>query len=366
MSAALIVALLGTVALSAVFVPVVIRLARRFGAIKAPQRVRDIHSKPTPEWGGLGIYVAFALVVSYFTWVNPLLLGRGLSIKEIVGVLIAGFILVVGGALDDKYDLSPAKQILISLVAVLVVIVAGIGAREVTNPLGGTINLARWEWVVFWYHGIGYRLTLPSDILTAIWLLAMIYTTKFLDGVDGLASGVTAIGALVIAGFTLITRWYQPNVGLMGAIAAGAFIGFLIWNWHPAKIFLGNGGSMFAGFILGVLSVISGGKIATALLVMGLPLLDVCWVVFRRIVIERRSPFAADRKHLHHRLLDAGFSMRQAALFYYAVAGVFGVAALLLQSRQKLFALGALVFFMVGLGSYLVVRLRRRNRKHHV
>ncbi len=364
MTAALLIGCIASAVLSAAFVPLVRRVALHGNVVKTPHRIRDIHTKPTPEWGGLAIYGACAAVISFFTWVYPLIPGRGLSDKEVLGALVGGLILVIGGALDDKYDLSPAKQLAFSFAAIIVVIGAGIGAREITNPFGGTINLTRWEWALFWWHGVGYRMTLPADIITAAWLFAMMYTTKVLDGIDGLVSGVTVIGALVITGLTLTAQWFQPNVGLMAMIMAGAFFGFLFWNWNPATIFLGTGGSMFAGFMLGVIAVISGGKITTALLVMGLPFLDVVWVVFRRIVLEKRLPWTADRTHLHHRLLDAGFSVRQAAAFYYAVAAIFGVAALLLQSKEKLVALGALLVVMVGIGSYVVVRVKRRKNSH--
>ncbi len=346
----LIAALVGTTTLSAVLVPVVIRLARHFGAVKTSHRVQDIHIQPTPEWGGVAIYVAIATVISICTWVYPVIIAPGLPGIAILGMLLGGFVLVVGGVFDDRYDWSPERQLLVSLIAVAVVVITGIGPEKITNPWGGIIYLSGWM----------------TGVLTFVWMMGMIYTTKFLDGIDGLVSGVTVIGSVVITCFTLITRWYQPNVGLMAAIVAGAFFGFLIWNWHPAKIFLGNGGSMLAGFMLGVLSIISGGKIAIALLVMGLPILDVGWVIIRRIFIEKRSWAASDRKHLHHRLLDAGFSVRQAALFYYAVSAIFGISALILQSRGKLYALGTLTFFMIGLGSYLVVRLRRRSQKHRV
>jgi UDP-GlcNAc:undecaprenyl-phosphate/decaprenyl-phosphate GlcNAc-1-phosphate transferase len=342
---------------SALAVLAVRYVAKRAGAMKSSLRSQDIHKKPTPEWGGIAIYAACAPVIAYFTWINPLLLGRGLSAKEIAGFLVAGLVLIIGGALDDKYDLSPTKQLLFSFSAIAIVIVAGIGAREITNPFGGTFNLAQWEW----YHFI-----LPRDLITAIWLFAMMYTTKVLDGIDGLVSGVTVIGALVITGLTLTAKWFQPNVGLMATIVAGAFAGFLIWNWNPAKIFLGTGGSICAGFMLGVIAVISGGKTTTALLVMGLPFLDVIWVIFRRMFIEKRLPWKADRTHLHHRLLDAGFSVRQAAAFYYAVAAIFGIAALVLQSKEKLAALGVLLVVMVGIGSYVVVRVKRKKALHSI
>jgi len=261
---------------------------------------------------------------------------------------------MIGGALDDKYNLKPSRQMIFSVLAAFAVIASGIGIREITNPFGGVIDLAQWEKVLFWWQGVGYRLTLPADIFTFVWLLGMTYTTKFLDGLDGLVSGITVIGAMMIVLLTTMTKWFQPEVGLVAIIAAGAFLGFLIWNWHPAKIFLGTGGSTFAGFLLGSLAIISGGKIATTLLVLGVPILDTAWVILRRLFWDKKSPTQADRKHLHFRLLDVGFSHRGAVLFLYIVAALFGITTIFLQSREKLIALGSMAISMILLAIFLI------------
>lgn len=344
--------------LSVILTMIVRRVAWRFKVLDVPGAdPRHIHKYPIPLLGGIAVFVSFVVVLCFFAFTGSSILGAHVSMKQIIGVIVGGLVLIIGGALDDKYDLKPQYQFLFSLAAVFVVIASGIGIREITNPFGGVINLATWERVLFWYHGVGYRITLPADALTAMWLLVMIYTTKFLDGLDGLVSGVTAIGALAIAALTMMTRWYQPNVGFMSLIFAGALIGFLVFNWHPAKIFLGNGGSMFAGFMLGILAVISGGKIATALLVMGIPFLDAIWVIVQRIM-HHRSPTKGDRSHLHFRLLDLGFSHRQAVLFLYAISLAFGATTIFLQSKEKLIALGVLAVCMVFLVVYVAVRFK--------
>ena len=173
--------------------------------------------------------------------------------------------------------------------------------------------------------------------------------------------GVTAIGALVI--FTVSLYWDVPSSGtsVLALILAGACLGFLIYNWHPAKIFLGEGGSVFCGFMLGVLAIISGSKIATALLIMGIPILDVIWVIIRRLW-QGRSPVSADRKHLHFRLLDIGLSQRQAVIFLYFLTAAFGVTSLFLRSRGKLIALAVLAGIMVFLGLGLVVIYKKKKR----
>lgn len=330
------------------------KIAGHFKVFDYPAEPRKIHKNPTPLLGGLAIFLGFFISVGIILWLEPSWLNASLKLKNLIGLFVGGLILMIGGALDDKYDLKPSRQIIFSIAAAFVVIASGIGIREITNPFGGVINLARWEQVLFWWQGVGYRLTLPADLFTFVWLMGMIYTTKFLDGLDGLVSGITVIGAMMIFFLTTMTKWFQPEVSLIAIIAAGAFLGFLVWNWHPARIFLGTGGSTFAGFLLGALAIISGGKIATTLLVLGVPILDVAWVITRRLFWEKKSPSQADRKHLHFRLLDVGFSHRGAVLFLYAIAALFGVTTIFLQSEEKLIVLGLLFSTMVVLAGVLV------------
>jgi UDP-GlcNAc:undecaprenyl-phosphate GlcNAc-1-phosphate transferase len=161
-----------------------------------------------------------------------------------------------------------------------------------------------------------------------------------------LVTGIAGIGAVVIFLLSLTPQVMQTPTAFLAITLAGALLGFLILNFYPAKIFLGESGSTFAGFMLAVLAIVSGGKIATAVLVMGIPLLDALWVILQRIS-NKQSIFAGDRRHLHFRLLDIGFSEPQAVLFLYALSGFFGATALFLQSMGKLVALGILVGVMV-------------------
>ncbi|MEK7607117.1 MAG: MraY family glycosyltransferase [Patescibacteria group bacterium] len=343
-------------ALTAALTPLVIRLARAWGAMDMPGDPRKIHKRPTPLLGGIAVWASFCGVLFFATVFSPDFLGGTLGGKQLFGLGFGGLLLMIGGALDDRYNLKPGWQFFFSILAAVAVIGSGIGIREITNPFGGVFDLVWWEKTLFWYQDVGYRLSFPADILTFAWILGMIYATKFLDGVDGLVSGVTAIGVLVIMFLATTTKYYQPEVGILSAIAAGAFVGFLIWNWHPAKIFLGTGGSTLAGFLLGSLAIVSGGKIATALLVMGAPLFDMVWVIFRRALAERRWPTIGDRKHLHHRLLDAGLGQRGTALVLYLISAVFGVTALFLQSREKLIALGILFVFLFIVAIWILHR----------
>jgi UDP-N-acetylmuramyl pentapeptide phosphotransferase/UDP-N-acetylglucosamine-1-phosphate transferase len=188
------------------------------------------------------------------------------------------------------------------------------------------------------------------------------YTTKFLDGVDGLAASVSSVGAAMVMMLALSAAYFQPDVALLSAVCLGALLGFLAWNLPPASIFLGEGGSTFVGYALGTLAVISGGKLATLLLVIGIPLLDVAWVVVRRFRAGGLpAVFRGDRRHLHHRLRDLGLSDRAIVFAYAVVAAAFGLAALVLQSREKLAALGLLALLMLVLASFIVSRERRKG-----
>jgi len=188
-----------------------------------------------------------------------------------------------------------------------------------------------------------------SEAFTFTWLLLMMYTTKLLDGVDGLVSGLAVIGGLVIFLFTATTKYFQPDIALASLIFSGVCLGFLIWNWHPAKIFLGESGSLFLGYVLGVLAIISGGKIAIALLVLGLPLLDLFWTIIRRLAAKKNPFSSSDRLHLHHRLLDIGLGQKKTVLIFYAFSLFFGLMALFLQSKGKFLAISILVLIMIFL-----------------
>lgn len=323
---------------------------------------RKIQKAPVPLLGGLAIFLSFTLVMLGYTLFSERVLGGYMLPKYLIGMTIGGLILMVGGFLDDKHGLKPNKQIIWPILACLVVIASGIGITYITNPLGGTIYLDTIKIKIFELGGLPYYFTLFADLFALIWLLGMMYTTKLLDGLDGLVSGMTTIGAIVIFFLSLNKEVAQPETALLAIILAGASLGFLMFNFHPAKIFLGEGGSLWTGFMLGVLSVISGAKIATTLLIMGIAILDVIWVVIRRLFFEKKSPFGtADRKHLHFRLLDVGLSHRQAVLFLWFLSLCFGLTALFFKGQQKLVTLVILAVVMIILAVILVVAYKKKK-----
>ena len=333
-----------TVLLSVIFTLLIKHLATIFNIVDKPRTERKIHKIKTPLLGGIAIFLAFFTVL-YFAR-NELVAGD-LELHHWYGFFIGACFLMIGGFLDDKYNLKPKQQIIFPLCAIFFVIAGGIGIEKITNPFGGLIYLDQWKIPIMdWVNGIGYFVVI-ADSFTILWLLGMMYTTKLLDGIDGLVTGVTGIGGIIIFLFTMTTKYYQPDIGLAALILAAACFGFLIFNWHPAKIFLGEGGSLLLGYILGVLAIISGGKIAIALLVMGIPILDVIWTIIRR-TLAGKNPFKfADKKHLHFRFLDLGLSQRQTALIYYFFAAIFGASALFLQSKDKALALAILIIIML-------------------
>ncbi len=305
------------------------------GVVDAPDRQRKLHSGSTPLFGGIGLYIAFAVPTLAVLIFTRHFTSGDIGVGEFVGFLTGGLVLILGGILDDRYTLPPRVTILFSVVAVLLATLSGIGISKLTNPFSAEPFLLT---------------ALVSMSFTFCWLMVTTYTTKLLDGVDGLATTVIVIGCAVIALLSLTPAYFQPDVALLAAIAATACLGFLAWNFPPARIFLGEGGSTFLGFMLGTLAVISGGKVATALLVLGIPALDVAFVVVRRL-LQRKNPFtSSDRQHLHLLLRDHGFTSRQILALYAFLATLFGLTTLVFSSWQKIAALATLgLIALVGL-----------------
>jgi len=344
--------------LSIIFTKIVRYFALKYKILDYPEKAqeRKIHKKPIPLLGGLAIFFSFFLVL-FFLLTTGILKLETIFLKNIIGVFLASLILMIGGILDDRYNLSPTKQLLFSILAILVVITSGIGIKYINNPFApGLIFLEIKKIEVLRISGIPYYLAWPADLITFIWLLLIIYSLKLLAGLDGLVPGMTSIGALMIFFLCLFTKFYQPDVGSLAIILAGASLGFLLFNFHPAKIFLGTSGETFSGFMLGTLAIISGSKIATLLLVLGIPILDTLWVILRRIFKEKHWPFLADKNHLHFRLLDFGFSHQGVVIFLWGLAFIFGLIGILFPvTETKVLALGILIVVMIGL-AILVTR----------
>lgn len=311
--------------------PLAQRWGRRWGIVDRP-RDRHKHEHPTPKFGGLAMYFSFTAAVILAQFLHVVRTDDK-EIIRLAGLLLGGAFLFVFGILDDKYEFGPLPQYIAQLSAAAIAVLFLIIIEGFNNPLTGHLT-PKWP----------YALTVA---LTLFWLGIMMNTVNWLDGLDGLASGVCAVAALTIfihAAF----RLDQVSVSLLPLALFGATLGFLPYNFHPARIFMGSNGSLFLGYTLGVLGIIGGAKMATMLLVMGLPLLDVVWQIVRR-VSKGRNPTQGDRGHVHYRLLDLGFSQRQIVIGYYVFCALFGVIALVTASRLfKLIALGVMVIVIAA------------------
>lgn len=315
-------------ALSLVLTPLVGRLARRWGVQAVPGGRRH-HRRMVPKLGGLALYGAFmaAVILAQFLPVARMDPKEGI---RLLGLLTGGTVLFISGVLDDWRELPAWPQFAAQLLAAGIAIACLIHIEYVNNPFTGqwTAQFPYWFTVLF----------------SLFWLLGMTNTVNWLDGLDGLAAGVTAIGSAVLfvnAAFRLDP--HQESVALLPLALLGATLGFLPYNLTPARIFIG-GGASWLGFTLGALSIIGGAKMAAVLLVMGLPILDVAWQIVYRIR-HGRSPTVGDRGHLHYRLQDLGLSQRKIVLAYYLFCAFFGVLTLVVSSR--IFKLAALVVLTV-------------------
>lgn len=340
------------------FTKLAIFFSKKWNILDKPDSGRKIHDKNIPLLGGWGIYLGFLIVcLIYLIFFPNILLGKGISLLEIFGFLFAGFVLMIFGTLDDKYNLSAKAQFIIIIFVCLFVVLSGISINLITRPGGGVIHLD----FGIKYSVFGINFYLIGSILTFLWLLFMTNVTKLLDGLDGLASGVTAIGMIIL--FIVSLFWDKVNSANSIFIIAflGAILGFLILNFYPAKVFLGNGGSNLLGLYLGIFSIISGAKIATAFLVMGAPLIDMIWVIIQRIA-KGESPFRhADKKHLHFKLLDLGFSKSQAVLVLYFIAFLFGSVSLFQNTIGKIVIASVLILFMIILFFYINKKQKHEN-----
>lgn len=337
-------------ALALVATPAIRKLAHRYGFLDQPRPPRNLHSYPVAKLGGVAVFIAIVIAIAVF-WISGGINFDIVPERFILGIIAGALVLVIGGIIDDKYDL-PAKYLWIApaVAAVIIPLVGiGVGITSISNPFGNPISLA------FPVLGIP-----ASGIFIFLWMLGMMFTTKFLDGLDGLVAGIGLIAGLTLFSLSLTESVNQPITATLAIILVGALAGYLVYAFHPATIFFGEGGSLLIGFMLGVLSVILGGKIATALLVMGIPILDVAWVIMQRLW-NGQSPFIGDRLHLHFKLLDLGFSQKQTVLILYIISAVFGFTAVFLQSMGKLVALMILFGLMATLILGVIYAYRRKQ-----
>ena len=375
-----------TLITSLILTPLVRRFAIKRGWFDIPNDPRRVHSEPTPRIGGAAMYVAFVVgvVITFLpppigiSRVNPTEPGK-------IGLLLIGCtIMAVVMFVDDVRGLRPRPKLGWQFLAAAIVMVPslldqatylppqpctdyqlcwdattktwlaidlskGILVTAVQNPFSG----AAFNFVM--QFGPLFGVTIGA-LFTFFWIMGMVNTVNWMDGLDGLAAGITAVASVVLLSASL--KQGQTSLAFLPLILGAAVLGFLPFNFSPARIFMGDTGAMFLGFALGVIAIIGGAKIATALLVLGVPILDVAYVIIFRL-IRGKPPMQADRGHLHHRFLDLGMSHRQICLFYYIICGGFGALALIpgVSSQIKL----AIIILMAVLLASLLVFISRRQ-----
>ncbi|MEA1937226.1 MAG: MraY family glycosyltransferase [Patescibacteria group bacterium] len=302
-----------------------------------------IHRRDIARFGGVAMIISFLVAI---------FLDGNLQFDNLKwGIVISSLVILFFGIYDDLKNLSWKKQLLGQIIVVLIMICAGLSVDYIANPFGGAeFRLDQFHYSLFTIH-----YSLLGSLFILFWIVGFMNIMNWLDGLDGLAGGVGLIGAVTLFFLSVSSLVNQPPLGIVSIIFAGAILGFLFFNFYPAKIFMGTSGSMFLGFMLAVIAIFSGGKIATALLIMGFPILDAVWVIARRIK-NKKSPFRGDKLHLHYRLLDLGWSQKKVVLFIYFICLIFGVSALAFQTAGKVLALAVLFILMAVVVFWLELR----------
>ncbi len=321
-------------------------------AMQAP-RERDLHTKPVSRLGGLAIVVSFLLVmIGYAVFAGRSVTGFGfpysffgISIdKRLLGMLIATIFLGAVMLYDDLKGLPAYVKLLSQIAAALILILTGVGITYLNNPFGLAINLDTIAYPVKIGANI-FHFVLWADLLFIAWVLLLTNATNFIDGLDGLAGSLSLTAAIILA--IMSFQMGQVATGTLAMVFAGAIFGFLFFNLPPAKIFLGDTGSMFLGLTLATLTFITGGKLATVFLVFSLVIIDAIYVIAKRL-LRGQNPFTtADQTHLHHRFLKAGLSQQATLLIVILFSLAFGLSALYLEPKTKLITLAGLVILTI-------------------
>ena len=336
-------ALVATTILTFLAIP----LIKKFGLIDDPKLHKHpaiIHTKPIPRGGGIPLYLGALFAALFFLPFN----------QTTFAIFFAAFLALGIGLIDDKFnakskDISPYFRTLVQILAAVIVVASGVNIQFITSPFGS---------------GVLHFNTILADFISVLWLVWVMNMLNWSKGVDGQMPGIVAISAIVIGILSL--RLNPTGQGgfvdaQLSFIIAGTAIGFLFFNFYPAKIFPGFGATSLY-LLLGVASILTSAKLATAILVMGVPLVDFMFTIIRRI-LSKKSPFHGDKKHLHHILLTLGYNQRQIALFYWSISGILGMLSFLLESRSKVFAILMVIAITGGSLLFLHSITNKKNEK---
>ena len=340
-------ALLVAAVVSCAATPLVKTLSVKFGAVDVPRDGRRMHDHPIPRMGGLAIFFGFLAAVLVFVPLNT----------EKKGMLLGAVIIVVLGVLDDKYALPAKPKFLVQIVAALIAVLAGNRIEVLSNP---NIFSPNPVWQLGW-------LAYP---VTVIWIVAITNAVNLIDGLDGLACGVSTISAATMLVIALQKNVGELDVAVMMAALLGACLGFIPYNMNPAKIFMGDTGSTFLGYMLATASIMGLFKFyavisfAVPFLILGLPIFDTFSAITRRLA-EGRSPMSPDRGHVHHKLIDMGFNQKQAVAILYAISGTLGLAAVVLTSSGEMKAMILLIAVLLVLAAAICILYSHEQHIHN-
>ncbi|MEG0258839.1 MAG: MraY family glycosyltransferase [Lysinibacillus sp.] len=343
------VSLIAAFVASILLTPLVKRLAFRIGAVDAPN-YRKVHARIMPRLGGLAIFLAFligvAILYPFLISVPP----ENTSEYSLLAIIIGALIIVLTGVVDDMREISAKAKMLGQLIAALIIVfVGGIQIDNINLPFGGVLDF-------------GF-LSIP---LTILWIVGITNAINLIDGLDGLAAGVSSIALITLAGMAFIMS--NMFVLAIAAILAAATIGFLFYNFHPAKIFMGDTGALFLGFMIAVLSLL-GFKNLTMIsfvipvIMLGIPISDTFFAIVRRLRMKQKWS-DPDKSHLHHRLLDMGFTHRQTVLLIYGIAVMFGLAAVIFSMAKVWGALLLITVILIAVEIFVeIIGLAGKNYK---
>jgi UDP-GlcNAc:undecaprenyl-phosphate/decaprenyl-phosphate GlcNAc-1-phosphate transferase len=332
---------------------------------------RRVHTNAVPRLGGVAMFLAFVIVSLLLYTPGPNLNAHANELTIYWLLIAAGALMVLVHAYDDVLGLGPWPKLLAQTIAVIIILgpwidgtFHGVLLFTFNNPFGVEHLNPNLPWyqqptIFLFVHDQVIRfLAIPAILFTWFWTVGMMNTVNLIDGLDGLAAGVVGITALFVTIISLILG--QVSIAVLSAIFTGAVFGFLPHNWNPARIFMGDSGSMFLGLGLAVLSIMGGAKLALALMVLGVPILDVAVVMINRMQ-RGQSPLHYDKSHLHYRLMATGLSVRQICYLFYGMTAMFGILALNLSRIYKFIGLGLVVLTMIGLIYWVDRRLRQRG-----
>ena len=327
-----VLALLVALVISFLATPVVKTFAYKVGAIDVPKDNRRMHKVPIPRLGGLAIFIGFMVSVLLFVPITP----------EMRSILLGAVIIVVLGVVDDIMALPAMLKFVVQIIAALIPALGGVRILAFSNPNIFSDNL---YWVLD-------GLSIP---ITVLWIVAITNSVNLIDGLDGLANGVSAISATTMLLIALLIS--EAQVALVMAALVGACVGFMPYNLNPAKMFMGDTGATFLGYILATMSIQGLFKyyalisFVVPFLILGLPIFDTAFAFIRRIA-HGQSPMHADRSHIHHRLIDMGLSQKQAVATLYVISAILGLSAVVLttsgEQRAMLFFVALCIVAVVA------------------